>query len=78
MVPREFLFCYSQVTEPLYEAKTDQEINTLILEALGIDPATVYPISEKQAFFNQLAGTTVVKEDGSAAASSAIRVTSSS
>ena len=72
---REFLFCYSQVTEPLYEAKTDQEINTLILEALGIDPATVYPISEKQAFFNQLAGTTVVKEDGSGAYEPLISIT---
>ena len=62
---REFLYCFSQVTEPLYEAKTDAQINALIMEALGLDPSTVYPISEKQAFFNQIAGATVIKEDGS-------------
>lgn len=59
---RETIICYTQVTEPLYEAKTDQEIERLLLEALGIDPNTVYPISEKQQFFNQLAGSTVVSE----------------
>lgn len=59
---REFLYCYSKVTDPLFESKTDVEINTLILEALGIDPKTVYPFSETQAFFNQIAGSTVVSE----------------
>ena len=57
---REFLFCYSQVTEPLYEAKSDQEIDSLIMEALGLDPKEAYPISEKQQFFNAIAGSTVV------------------
>ena len=62
---REFLFCFSKVTDPLYEAKTDQEINSLIMEALGLDPAEVYPISLEQQFFNQLAGCKVMKDDGS-------------
>lgn len=62
---REFLYCASKVTEPLGEAKTDQEIDTLLLEALGVDPATVYPISEEQQYFNQIAGATVIKDDGS-------------
>ncbi len=57
---REFLFCYSQVTEPMYEAKSDQEIDSLIMEALGLDPKEAYPISEKQQFFNAIAGSTVV------------------
>ena len=57
---REFLFCYSQVTEPLFEAKSDQEIDSLIMEALGLDPKEAYPISEKQQFFNRLKGATVV------------------
>lgn len=59
---REFLYCASQVIEPLFEAKSDQEINILIMEALGIDPAVAYPISEKQAFFNQIAGSTVIND----------------
>ena len=62
---REFLYCFSQVTEPLYEAKTDVQINTLIMKAIGVDPTTVYPISEKQAFFNSIATATVIKDDDS-------------
>lgn len=62
---REFLFCFSQVTEPLFEAKTDVEINSLIMKAIGVDPETVYPISPKQAFFNSIAGTTVIADDDS-------------
>ncbi|WP_302718509.1 molybdopterin-dependent oxidoreductase [uncultured Senegalimassilia sp.] len=62
---REFLYCFSQVTEPLYEAKTDVEINSLIMKAIGVDPTTVYPISEKQAFFNTIATATVIKDDDS-------------
>lgn len=60
---REFLFCYSQVTEPLYEAKSDQEIDSLIMEALGLDPKEAYPISEKQQFFNAVKGATVVNKE---------------
>ncbi len=60
---REFLYCYSQVTEPLYEAKTDQEIDCLIMEALGLDPKEAYPCSEEQQFFNAIAGSTVVDTD---------------
>lgn len=62
---REFLLCFSRVTEPLFEAKTDVEINSLIMKAIGIDPETVYPISPKQAFFNSIAGTTVIADDDS-------------
>lgn len=62
---REFLYCFSKVTDPLYEAKTDAEINSLIMEALGVDPAVAYPFGETQAFFNALAGTTVIKDDDS-------------
>lgn len=62
---REFLLCFSRVTEPLFEAKTDVEINSLIMKAIGVDPETVYPISPKQAFFNSIAGTTVIADDDS-------------
>ncbi|MBO5543221.1 MAG: molybdopterin-dependent oxidoreductase [Oscillospiraceae bacterium] len=64
---REFLYCYSQVTEPKYESKTDQEIDSLIMEALGLDPKEAYPISEKQQFFNAIKGSTVVDEKKAAA-----------
>lgn len=53
---REMVVCYQQVTEPLYEAKTDQEIDKGIAKALGLNPDEMYPISEKQQFFNKIAG----------------------
>ena len=56
---REFLLCYSQVTEPLYEAKNDQ-VSQPIMEKMGIDPKQHYAISEKQQFFNRIAGSKVV------------------
>ena len=61
---REFIYCYSQVTEPLGEAKTDQEIGTLLLEGMGIDPALAFNTSETQQFFEQIAGSKVKGDDG--------------
>lgn len=56
---KEALIIASQVHEPLYEAKTDRWIAEELLKRLGIDPAKQFPISEKQVYFNQFAGTTV-------------------
>lgn len=61
---REALFVYTQVTEPLFEAKTDQEIGIGLAKALGLDPNAVYPLSEKQQFMNQILGSTVMNERG--------------
>ena len=61
---RETLIVYTQVTEPLYEAKTDQEIGTLLADALGLNSAELWPVSEKQQFFNALNGATYVDVDG--------------
>lgn len=55
---RETLVVYSQVTEPLWEAKTEFEIGRALAEKLGMDPDELWPISEKQAFFNQIATST--------------------
>lgn len=62
---REILIYYTKITEPLYEAKHDQWIAMEIGKRLGLDPQQIYPISEKQQLFNILAGSMVVKEDGS-------------
>ena len=61
---REFVYCYSQVTEPLGEAKTDQEIGTLLLEGMGMDPTLAYDTSEKQQFFEQISGCKVMGDNG--------------
>jgi anaerobic dimethyl sulfoxide reductase subunit A len=61
----EMLIWYSQVTQPLYEAKDCQWIEQELAKRLGIDPATLYPFGRKQQAFNQLVGATVMKADGS-------------
>ena len=73
---REFLLCYSKVTDPLFEAKTDQEINTLIMKALGLDPKVAYPFSEKQGFFNAIAGCTVVADKDPSVTEPLVTITS--
>jgi anaerobic dimethyl sulfoxide reductase subunit A len=62
---REGLVYYSQITEPLFEAKTEQWMEIELGKRLGIDPDELYPISEAQQVFNQLSGATVIKSDGS-------------
>lgn len=62
---REMLIFYSQITEPLYEAKDDIWMEKEVGKRLGIDPDLIDPIPLKQQVFNQLAGATVIKEDGS-------------
>ncbi|MEG0791849.1 MAG: molybdopterin-dependent oxidoreductase [Gordonibacter sp.] len=61
---REFVYCYSQVAEPLGEAKTDQEIGTLLLKGMGMDPTLAYSTSEKQQFFEQIAGSKIMGGNG--------------
>lgn len=61
---REMIITYSQVTEPLYEAKDDQWIARELAKKLGIDEKEVYPFDEAQQFFNTLSSITVVNEDG--------------
>ncbi len=64
---REALIVGQQVTQPLYESKSDQEIETLLMKAMGMDDATVakcYAISEKAQFFNQLRTCTYMTPEG--------------
>ncbi|MGI1659035.1 MAG: molybdopterin-dependent oxidoreductase [Desulfitobacterium sp.] len=61
---REINIVWSQVTEPLYEAKDDQWIAMELLKRLGEDPKKVYPIDIKQQHFNEIAGAQVVTPDG--------------
>jgi len=61
----EMVIWYSQVSEPIYEAKDCIWIETELAKRLGIDPAKLYPFGRKQQVFNQLAGATVAKDDNS-------------
>src|SRR5699024_7117799 len=60
----EVLFAWSIIIEPLHESKTDREIAIALAEKLGVDSKKIFPLSKKQEFFNQIAGSTVVKENG--------------
>lgn len=55
---------YSQISEPLFEAKSDQWIANELAKKLGINEKEAFPFDEKQQFFNALASATVVNEDG--------------
>lgn len=61
----EMIIHYSQVTPPLFEAKDDLWIHTEIGKRLGLDPAKLAPLSPAQMVFNQIKGSTVIKQDGS-------------
>lgn len=61
---REILIYGQHVTDPLYEAKSDQEIAIGVAKALGFSEEDVYDIDETQQLFNKLAGCKVVNADG--------------
>ena len=61
---RETVVVYTKVIDPVGEAKTEFEIGRMLAERLGMDPNEVWPISEEQAFFNQLVGCTYVDAAG--------------
>lgn len=59
---RETLTYTSKIIDPLFEAKDDQWMETEIAKKLGLDPTTLF-LSDQQRFYNQLAGSQVVKDD---------------
>ncbi|NMA69649.1 MAG: molybdopterin-dependent oxidoreductase [Desulfitobacterium sp.] len=61
---RDALIVSCQVIEPMYEAKDDQWIAEEVAKRLDIDPSEIVNSDRKQQFFNKLAGSTVVTEDG--------------
>lgn len=61
---REMVLFPSKVTEPLYEAKSDQWIGRELCKRWGLDEAKIYPLTEEQRWFNQIAGATVINELG--------------
>lgn len=61
---REMMIWTSQVTDPLFEARDDSWIEGEIAKRLGLDETVINPLPLKQQIFNQVAGATVVKDDG--------------
>lgn len=62
---REALFFSSQVIEPMWETRDDIWVAEELAKRLGIDPKEIRPLTPEQEIFNQLAGATVITEDGS-------------
>lgn len=60
----EAIFVTPKVVEPLYETKTEEWMDRELAKRLGLNPDEIYPISAKQQFFNSIAGSQVIKEDG--------------
>ena len=61
----EMIIFYSQIVEPMFEAKDDVWIERELAKRLGVDPEVVDPVPLKQQVFNQAQGATVMKNDGS-------------
>ena len=59
---RDILIAYTKISESLYESKSDYWIASELAKRLGFND--IFTISEKQIFFNQLAGSTVVNAAG--------------
>ena len=53
----------TRVCEPMFESKTEEEMGMLLSDKLGLDTKQLYPIDEKQQFFNKLVGSTMLTED---------------
>ena len=62
---KEFVAFASQVIPPVYESKDDIWIAKEIGKRIGMDPTKIDPIPIEQMVFNQVAGATVMKDDGS-------------
>ncbi|MEA1961396.1 MAG: molybdopterin-dependent oxidoreductase [Bacillota bacterium] len=62
-VNRESLIFPSQVIDPVFETKSERWMCIELGKRLGIKENDLYPISEKQEVFNQLAGSKLIKED---------------
>jgi anaerobic dimethyl sulfoxide reductase subunit A len=62
---REILIYYTKVTEALFESKDDSWVAEELAKKMGLDHKQINPVSEKQQLFNQLAGSKVMKMDGS-------------
>lgn len=61
---RETVLVAEQITEPLFEAKTDAYLDEQLAIRMGIDAAVINPVSPAQQGFNKIAGATMVAEDG--------------
>jgi len=61
----ETLIYFDHVIDPLYEARDETWMNYEIAKRIGLNADQIYPLSERQMLYNQLAGAVVMKEDGS-------------
>ncbi|AGK98977.1 molybdopterin-dependent oxidoreductase [Clostridium pasteurianum] len=61
---RDIMLVYSNVIKPIYEAKDDEWVNIQLGKLLDVPEKDMYPISEKQRFFNKLANSTVINKEG--------------
>jgi anaerobic dimethyl sulfoxide reductase subunit A len=64
MARGEAITYFDQVTPPLYESRDETWIEAEVAKRLGLDATKIMPFSRKQMGFNQIAGATVMKDDG--------------
>lgn len=60
---RETCLLWEPITEPMFEAKTDAELDELLAAPFGISKETMTPVSLKQQGWNTIQGATMLLED---------------
>lgn len=62
---RELLTAREPLVEPLFECRSFTRVGRDLAERLGFDPNELYPQSEVQVHFNEIASATYISPDGS-------------
>lgn len=57
-------FAYRKILDPMYEARSDYDIAEALAERMGLNFSEIIPFKEKQLWFNSLAKTAILHEDG--------------
>lgn len=60
---REAYIVGLKVCDPMYESKSTDDIGRGLAQAMGLDAEAMYPLTNEQKFFNQLAGSKMVSPE---------------
>lgn len=61
---RETMLSVQQITEPLFEAKTDAWLDEQLAIRMGVEAEVINPLTPQQIAYNRISGATMVLEDG--------------
>jgi anaerobic dimethyl sulfoxide reductase subunit A len=63
MSDQNTIYWSEKIIEPPYECQTSRYLERELARKLGVDPDAVHPFSDKQLFFDQVKGTTILSPE---------------